>query len=370
MPTMSPDVSVSVIVPLYNEERFVRQCLASIVSDPLPTMEVLVVNDGSTDGSAEIAREVARGDSRVRVIDKPNGGYGSAMNRGLDEARGMYVGIVEPDDFVDPGTFTWLMGLAAGEVGPDVVKAAYWRVVDPDTPDERTYVCQYAGKIKPPSQRFRISQVPELLRYHPSIWSAVYRRGFLEERGIRFREFPGAGWADNPFLFETMCQAESIVYDPKPHYHYRDMLAGSSSDGDVLLLALERWNDIEDVLDRLGIYDDGIRESAVAIGIAHIRKGIRQGAMGVPVKRDAIDRAFERMPYDEVMALRNVPKSIKLTYCEECCVTPPADLSDLGYHMVLAREFAHSVRMNGPRYAMDRVAMFLRRRKQEREQAH
>lgn len=366
MPVMSPDVSVSVIVPLYNEERFVRQCLESIIADPLPTMEVLVVDDGSTDGSAEIAKDVATKDSRVRVIDKPNGGYGSAMNRGIDEARGMYIGIVEPDDFVDPDTFTELMRLAEGEVGPDIIKAAYWRVVDPDTPDERTYVCQYAGKIKPPSQRFRISQVPELLRYHPSIWSAVYRREFLKAKGIRFREFPGAGWADNPFLFETMCQAGSIVYDPQPHYHYRDMLAGSSSDGDVLMLALERWNDIEDVLDRLGIDDEGIRESAVAIGIAHIRKGIRQGAMRVPEKREAIEGAFKRMPYDKVMALENVPKSIKFRYCEARGITPPANLSDFGYHKALVREFGHSIRMNGTRYAMDRVGMFLRRRKQER----
>ncbi|WP_289458601.1 hypothetical protein, partial [Klebsiella pneumoniae] len=83
-------------------------------------------------------------------------------------------------------------------------------------------------------------------------------RGFLDEKGIRFMEVPGAGWVDNPFLIETLCQADTIVYKEQPYYHYREDLPGSSSVLRKARLSFDRWNQMMDIIERLGVTDDGI----------------------------------------------------------------------------------------------------------------
>lgn len=91
-------IKVSILVPCCNVEKYLHQCLDSIVGQTLKDMEIIVINDGSTDGTLDIINEYAARDKRIRVLDKENEGYGKSMNRGLDMARGEYVGIVESDD--------------------------------------------------------------------------------------------------------------------------------------------------------------------------------------------------------------------------------------------------------------------------------
>ena len=93
---------VSVIVPIYNVEKYLDQCLDSIEAQTHRNIEVLCINDGSTDGSRAIMAAHAKKDPRVRVIDKENGGYGQGCNRGLSLAKGEWVSIIEPDDWIDP----------------------------------------------------------------------------------------------------------------------------------------------------------------------------------------------------------------------------------------------------------------------------
>ena len=90
-------IKVSVIVPCFNTAQFLDQCLTSIEADDFTSLEVIVLNDGSTDNSLEIMRRHEKKDSRIRVIDKPNQGYGATVNRGIEESRGAYIAIVEPD---------------------------------------------------------------------------------------------------------------------------------------------------------------------------------------------------------------------------------------------------------------------------------
>ena len=129
---MSGQPLVSVIVPVYNVEPYVGQCIESLIGQTLEELEIILVNDGSTDGSLGLLRKAEAIDSRVRVIDKPNGGYGAAVNRGLDEARGKYVAIAEPDDFVDAHMYEDLYGAARQADGAwaDVVKGSYWNYYD------------------------------------------------------------------------------------------------------------------------------------------------------------------------------------------------------------------------------------------------
>ncbi len=354
-------VDVTVIVPTYNTGKFLAQCLSTVLDNREARLEVIAVNDGSTDDSPQIMRDFERRDERVRVIDKPNGGYGSGCNRGLAEARGTYVAIAEPDDYVKPGFYDAMWRFARTfEALPDIVKTPYTRVTSPCTPKERLYHCAYTHRLHVDHQPFRISDYPRLLQHHPSIWSAMYRRAFLEEHDIRFMEAPGGGWVDNPFLVETLCQAESIAFLDEEYYCYREDLPGSSSMLKATDLAFRRWNDMTDVLDRLGIDDKGIRMAHTVRGIAYL-SGIMEeaGVAGSPAE-EQMRNMFERMDPATVLENPNVSNSIKALYCSVRGIEPAFDKGL--YRRALVDEFVYSIHNNGLMFALSRVALFFGRR--------
>ena len=168
-------MDVSVIIPIYNVEEYLDQCLTSVEQNDVISMEIICVNDGSTDGSLAIMREHEERDPRVRVIDKENQGYGASVNRGIAESTGEYVAIVEPDDFVKPHMYDRLIAFARSfDEKPDVVKSAYWRIQDPDTPDELFCRNTYYKRIHVKKQPFTLKDAPRLIQHHPSIWTALY----------------------------------------------------------------------------------------------------------------------------------------------------------------------------------------------------
>ena len=95
------DYKISVIVPVYNVENYLSQCMESIINQTLKDIEIICINDGSTDLSKEILEKFQKEDKRIILVSKSNGGYGSACNTGLSLARGEYISIVEPDDYID-----------------------------------------------------------------------------------------------------------------------------------------------------------------------------------------------------------------------------------------------------------------------------
>ena len=116
---------VSVIVPVYNVEAYLDQCVKSILSQTLEDIEVLLINDASTDGSLEIARSYEN-DARVRVLDKPHGGLGDTRNYGVARATGEYLAFVDSDDWVDPEMLETVYA-AAKEHSADLVVFNYMR---------------------------------------------------------------------------------------------------------------------------------------------------------------------------------------------------------------------------------------------------
>ena len=106
---------ISVLVPIYNVKQYLAECIDSIIMQTLTNIEIILLDDGSTDGSAEICDEYAQKDQRIKVIHKPNSGYGATMNIGLDNARGKYVGIVESDDYIRPEMYEEQYKLAEKE---------------------------------------------------------------------------------------------------------------------------------------------------------------------------------------------------------------------------------------------------------------
>lgn len=215
--------SVSVVIPIYNTQEYLRECLDSLAKQTLTNMEFICVNDGSTDGSLKIMREFSARDSRFKVIDKPNGGYGQSVNCGLAAARGKYVGIVEPDDFVAAEMYRVLYDCAeANRV--DFIKSGiifYWK----DRPARHISVCMdksVVGKVVDP-------------RYNQAIFTAtmnnvtgIYLRSFIVSNGIKLNETPGAAYQDNSFYLQAHFAARKVFLLDKEFYFYRQDNENSS----------------------------------------------------------------------------------------------------------------------------------------------
>ena len=218
-------ICLSVVVPIFGVEQYLRQCVDSVLAacEGIPS-QVILVDDGGIDGCPAICDEYERkndgcgGRCEVVVIHKENGGYGSAVNAGFDLAKGEWISIVEPDDWVEKGMYATLLSGVAGEK-VDIVKAKFQYVL----PSGVIQIPEDWEGI-PIDDVFRIEEYPDILARHPSIWSAIYRRTFLRRHDIRMREVPGAGWVDNPFLVQTMCLAHGICFKPTIVYNYRSTL--------------------------------------------------------------------------------------------------------------------------------------------------
>lgn len=116
---------ISVVMPMYNQEKYIVKCLESVINQTLNELEIIVVNDGSTDSSLSIVKRYAEKDDRIVIIDKPNSGYGNSVNLGMRRATGKYIGIVETDDFIAPDMFETLYNLSEdGTV--DVIKGNFY----------------------------------------------------------------------------------------------------------------------------------------------------------------------------------------------------------------------------------------------------
>lgn len=355
-------VDVTVVVPVYNVERYLDAALASIERNDRCSLEVLVVNDGSTDGSLAIMRAHEAKDARMRVIDKANQGYGATVNRGFAEARGTYVAIVEPDDWVEPHMYDELVEFARsfspelGEDAPDVVKSPYWRIVGCGTGHERRLRCIYFGCVRPRRQPFTIDAAPRLVRHHPSIWSALYRRAFLDERGIRLMELPGAGWVDTPFGFEALCAAERIVYLEKPFYCYREDLPGSSSNRRIGAMSFERWGAMADVAERLGVTDRGVLEALYYVGLRYVNGARLEGSLDDADVTPSLDAMCARMDPAIVAGMVDASPAAR-AFVLERAGRPVPRMSRVRYLASLVAEFGRSWRSNGAGYALGRIKL-------------
>lgn len=217
---------ISVIVPTYNVERYLRECMNSIIHQSLTDIEVVCVNDGSTDRSGDILREYAARDRRIRIIDQKNAGYGRAVNVGIQEARGEYVAIVEPDDYIENQMFEKLYAPASRH-SLDFVKAdcAFFRGDAEKRIFERVMICprlSWYGRILHPCK------MPWLLDIEMMNVTGIYRRKFLLDKRIVLRETPGALYQDTGMWFQIFINAESCMFIPRKFYNIRRDNPGSS----------------------------------------------------------------------------------------------------------------------------------------------
>ena len=207
---------VSILIPVYNVRASLEKCLWSVRCQTMKEIEIICIDDGSTDGSGEILEQHKKEDRRIIVIHKENSGYGNSMNRGLAVATGEYIGIVESDDFAEPNMFQRLYEEAClNQV--DVVKSNYFSYYSSNENlnkfVEPLWGCEY-NQVFSPMQDKRIFFASQ------TIWSAIYKRDFLNRNSIRFNETPGASFQDTAFTFKVWAMAERVVLIRDAFLHY------------------------------------------------------------------------------------------------------------------------------------------------------
>ena len=246
--TLNPKVSV--IMPCYNTAPYLRQALDSVVNQTLKDIEIICVNDGSTDNTLDIIKEYAARDSRIKYIDKPNAGYGHSMNCGVDLATGEYIGILEPDDYLALDMYETQYKVAK-ENDLDFVKADFYRFVGEDytlnrlskNPEDYNVVCKPIEKL-------------ETFLFIMNTWSGIYRREFIQRFDIRHNETPGASFQDNGFFVQTFCFAERAMFLDKPFYmNRRDNPNSSVKSRDKVYCVNEEYRYIKELLLKHNLFD-------------------------------------------------------------------------------------------------------------------
>ena len=216
---------VSILMPAYNVESYISECMESVINQTLHDIEIICVDDGSTDSTGEILDEYADKDERIKVIHKSNSGYGCSMNIALQQATGEYIGIIETDDFAELNMYEELYDIAK-RCNADVVKSNYFTYVSDPEPKSNYFEVLETYDLY--NKVFRPSDHQEIFRVRPCIWTGLYRRDFLIENNISFTETPGASYQDTAFAFKIWASAERACLIKDAYLHYRIDNASSS----------------------------------------------------------------------------------------------------------------------------------------------
>ena len=216
---MKERIAVSVIVPAFNAEKVLGDCLESLLKQSLQKMEIIVINDGSKDLTGEIAKKFAERDSRVRVIDKEqNEGLSAGRNSGMELARGEYIGFVDADDWVEEDYFDAMYTEGAGA---DLIVTGYQH----DTMDEERKELYISRTVSMPASNSHIKKKivsmaadVDTAKMFAYTWNKLYKRTIIEEHNLRFsRQI-----LIEDFIFNTLYwdKIQSVCITEGLGYHY------------------------------------------------------------------------------------------------------------------------------------------------------
>lgn len=229
---MSGKVLISVVIPLYNKAPWVKRCIDSIVSQSYQELEILVVNDGSTDNSVEVVKKIE--DSRIRVIDKPNGGVSSARNRGIDEAKGEFIAFLDADDMWMPRHIEALLkGFQDHSNASIISNRLNDRMNGQGTQNENAH-----------DEPFKFIQFDYLFelsenRFPIHIGSSMYRKSTIDTHTIKFYEHVHLG-EDVNFMIRVSRFGPCLLsnYTGMVYFHDDDASAMHKKSNNVILTPL------------------------------------------------------------------------------------------------------------------------------------
>ncbi|MBQ3350739.1 MAG: glycosyltransferase [Thermoguttaceae bacterium] len=240
---------VSVIIPVYNVEQYLRQCLDSAMNQTLRDIEIICVDDGSTDSSGAILDEYAIMDSRFVVVHQANGGLSDARNSGIVRATGDYIVFLDSDDFCEVTLCEKTIQLAE-QSGADMVQFLYR--IDSDD----------GVVLEPEAVKYSVDSNDRLLmeRLVPNVWLYLYRRSFLTDNKLSF--IKGIIFEDIPFTYPARYLANKIAFLPEKLYCYRvsteGLSNGAKKQSNYLMLP-KVYNLMIEELQRLGCSEETLQ---------------------------------------------------------------------------------------------------------------
>ena len=205
-------IKVSVIIPVYNVEKYLRRCLDSVINQTLQELEIICVNDGSTDNSAKILEEYRRKDNRIIILNQENLGQGIARNLGMKIAKGKYIGFVDSDDWIDLNFFEKLYA-SAEKYKAD---AACAEILRPHKSGKISIKLRFEQEkvLTTCYEKYSVNNMPR----QNYVWNKIYRKSELTRQKIFFKE--GALFEDISFINHFIYFSEKIVVVPGVIYYY------------------------------------------------------------------------------------------------------------------------------------------------------
>lgn len=244
---------ISIAIPVYNVEKYLKECLDSVVNQTFQDIEILCINDGSTDNSLAILQEYAKKDSRVTIINKENGGYASAINKGLELASGEYFAIVESDDYCALNMFECLYNKIQGTIADYVTCNFYFKS------ERKTKVCHYSDGINIDENGFfNIKTNPCVIDKVAYPWKSLYRKSFLQEHNIKMLQDGKGAYEDQPWNMMNLVNAKNILLVEEPLYYYRVDANGSSTNNGSrrIINYIGRRCQAREILKNSGLFED------------------------------------------------------------------------------------------------------------------
>lgn len=254
---------ISVIVPVYNVRTYLEKCFDSVAGQSWRNLEIILVDDGSTDGSGELCEELAGRDSRVRVIHKKNGGLGSARNAGIDAAKGEILSFVDSDDWIEGGMYDTMTEIMHRE-NAQIIACGIKRVSEAGT------VSYYQDNLEERvvySREEALIELPKNERLSNSMCNKLFRRETIEGLHINEQIF----YEDNPFTPQCIARAERVAYTAEPFYCYFER-SGSISRKSFSVREFDRVT--ADRM-RLDFYHEYFPQCGFAAAIAYIGSGLK-----------------------------------------------------------------------------------------------
>lgn len=206
---MNENPKVSIIIPVYNVEKYLRQCLESVINQTYKNLEIILVNDGSTDNSGKICEEYALNDERIKVIHKENGGVSSARNNGLRLLDGSYVSFVDSDDYLENNFIEKLV-----EVRADIAICSFYK--------EYPFNSEKKIITKAKTSKTKDEFIYDILSFQKAAgcaWGRIFSAKFLKENNLFYDENLKVA-EDAEFSLRAVQYNPKVVYIPEILYHY------------------------------------------------------------------------------------------------------------------------------------------------------
>ena len=251
-------VKVSIIVPVYNSKNYIKKCIESILIQDLKELEIIIIDDGSSDGSSEICDKLSKKDKRIKVFHRENGGICEARNYGLMQAKGEYIAFADHDDLVKQGFLSNNYKLAK-KYDADIVKfgrIAYW-IKDEKMISKRKRKFNFRvvskKEIKQEFLYFRFKEV------FSCVWDGMFKREFLKNNNLIFNKFYKKGGEDIEFCSNCFLYANTVVFNNKIYYEHYIRLGYSTStkfDDEKLKRNEMLSNNLKKCMKKLGIVEN------------------------------------------------------------------------------------------------------------------